>query len=94
MGPNLTLPDAMPDPLEVDVEMRVNGETRQKDNTRSLSFNVPFLISWISRYHTLYPGDVISTGTPEGMKPVVPGDVMEVIVERVGTLRNPVVAET
>ncbi len=94
MGPNLTLPDEMPDPLEVDVEMRVNGETRQKDNTRSLSFNVPFLISWISRYHTLYPGDVISTGTPEGMKPVVPGDVMEVIVERVGTLRNPVVAET
>ena len=94
IGPNLTLPDEMPDPLEVDVEMRVNGETRQKDNTRSLSFNIPFLISWISRYHTLYPGDVISTGTPEGMKPVVPGDMMEVIVEGVGILRNPVVAES
>lgn len=92
MGPNMTLPDEMPDPLHVDVEMRVNGETRQKDNTRSLTFNIPFLISWISRYHTLYPGDVISTGTPEGMKPVVPGDVMEVIVEGVGVLRNTVVA--
>jgi len=93
MGPNLTLPDEMPDPLEIDVQMRVNGEIRQSDNTRSLTFGIPFLISWISRYHTLYPGDVISTGTPEGMKPVVPGDVMEVYVERVGTLRNPVVAE-
>lgn len=93
MGPNITLPDEMPDPLEIDVEMRVNGETRQKDNTHSLTFNIPFLISWISRYHTLYPGDVISTGTPEGMKPVVPGDMMEVIVEGVGVLRNPVVAE-
>lgn len=93
MGPNLTMPDEMPDPLEVDVQMRVNGELRQSDNTRSLTFSVPYLISWISRYHTLYPGDVISTGTPEGMKPVVPGDVMEVYVERVGVLRNPVVAE-
>lgn len=93
MGPNITLPDEMPDPLHIDVEMRVNGETRQKDNTRSLTFNIPFLISWISRYHTLYPGDVISTGTPEGMKPVVPGDMMEVIIEGVGILRNPVVAE-
>lgn len=91
MGPNITLPDEMPDPLHVDVEMRVNGETRQKDNTRSLTFNIPFLISWISRYHTLYPGDVISTGTPEGMKPVAVGDIMEVVIEGVGVLRNPVV---
>ena len=92
IGPNLTLPDEMPDPLELDVEMRVNGDIRQADNTRSLTFSVPFLISWISRYHTLYPGDVISTGTPEGMKPVVPGDIMEVYVERIGVLRNPVVS--
>lgn len=92
MGPALVLPDEMPDPLEVDVEMLVNGETRQKDNTRSLTFSIPYLISWISNYHTLYPGDVISTGTPEGMKPVVPGDVMEVSVEKVGILRNPVVS--
>ncbi|MDH7601225.1 MAG: fumarylacetoacetate hydrolase family protein, partial [Armatimonadota bacterium] len=45
------------------------------------------------RFHTLYPGDVITTGTPEGMKPVFPGDVMEVVVEKVGVLRNKVVAE-
>jgi 2-keto-4-pentenoate hydratase/2-oxohepta-3-ene-1,7-dioic acid hydratase in catechol pathway len=93
MGPWIVLPDEIAPPIELDVEMRVNGEVRQKDNTRSMTFSVPYLVSWISRYHTLYPGDVISTGTPEGMKPVVPGDVMEVYVEKVGVLRNKVVAD-
>lgn len=93
MGPWLVLPDEISLPLELDIELRVNGEVRQKDNTRSMTFSVPYLISWISRFHTLYPGDVISTGTPEGMKPVLPGDVMEVVVEKVGVLRNKVVAE-
>lgn len=93
MGPFVTLTDEIEQPVELDVEMRVNGEVRQKDNTRSMTFSIPYLISWISRYHTLYPGDVISTGTPEGMKPVVPGDVMEVYVEKIGVLKNTVVAE-
>lgn len=93
MGPYVVLPDEITHPVELDVELRVNGELRQKDSTRSLTFSIPFLIGWISRYHTLYPGDIISTGTPEGMKPVVPGDVMEVYVEKIGTLTNPVVAE-
>ncbi len=93
MGPNITLTDEITHPIELEIEMRVNGELRQKDNTRNLTFSVPYLISWISRYHTLYPGDVISTGTPKGMKPVVPGDVMEASVEKIGVLRNKVVAE-
>jgi len=93
MGPVIVLPDEIQEPIELDLEMRVNGEVRQKDNTRSLMFKVPKLISYISSFHTLLPGDVISTGTPEGMKPVVPGDVMEGYVEKIGVLRNPVVAE-
>jgi len=93
MGPWVVLPDEIRMPVELDIEMRVNGQVRQKDNTRALTFKIPFLIHWISRYHTLYPGDVISTGTPEGIKPVAPGDVMEVYVEKIGILRNPVVAE-
>lgn len=93
MGPCITLPDEITHPVELNVEMHVNGETTQKDNTRSMTFNIPFLISWISRFHTLYPGDVISTGTPAGIGPVVPGDVMEVYVEKIGILRNRVVAE-
>ena len=99
MGPNITLPDEIGQPtfdgaqVELEVEMRVNGELRQKDNTRSMTFSVPYLIGWISRYHTLYPGDVITTGTPEGIAPVKPGDVMEATVEKIGTLRNKIVSE-
>lgn len=93
IGPWIVLTDEISMPVELDIEMRVNGEVRQKDNTASQTFKIPFLIHWISRYHTLYPGDIISTGTPEGMKRVTPGDVMEVYVEKIGVLRNPVVAE-
>jgi len=93
LGPWIVLPDEIQEPVELDIETRVNGEVRQKDNTRSLMFKIPYLIHWISQYHTLFPGDVISTGTPEGMKPVFPGDIMEVEIERIGILRNPVVAE-
>ena len=93
MGPYIVLSDEIQEPVELDIEMRVNGEVRQKDNTRSMMFKIPKLISYISGYHTLFPGDVISTGTPEGMKPVFPGDVMEVYVEKIGILRNPVIGE-
>lgn len=93
MGPWIVLPDEIREPIELDIETRVNGEVRQKDNTRSLMFKIPKLISYISSYHTLFPGDLISTGTPEGMKPVQVGDVMEVEIEGIGILRNPVVAE-
>lgn len=93
MGPWIVLPDEIQEPTELEIEMRVNGEIRQKDNTRNLTFKVPFIISWLSRYFTLQPGDVIATGTPEGMKPVVPGDIMEAYIEKIGVLRNPVVAE-
>ena len=93
MGPWIVLPDEVKEPIELDIETRVNGEVRQKDNTRSLMFKIPKLISYISSFHTLFPGDVISTGTPEGMKPVQVGDVMEVEIEGIGVLRNPVVAE-
>ncbi|MCL6519076.1 MAG: fumarylacetoacetate hydrolase family protein [Armatimonadetes bacterium] len=93
LGPWIVLPDEIHEPVELDIETRVNGEVRQKDNTRSLMFKIPYLIHWISQYHTLFPGDVISTGTPEGMKPVLPGDIMEVEIEKIGILRNPVVSE-
>jgi 5-oxopent-3-ene-1,2,5-tricarboxylate decarboxylase/2-hydroxyhepta-2,4-diene-1,7-dioate isomerase len=65
---------------------------KQRSNTRDLIFNVPDLIHRLSRYVTLEPGDVISTGTPSGISPIGPGDVMEAEIEKIGVLRNPVVA--
>ena len=93
MGPCITLPDEIHEPCELDLSLRVNGDTKQKSNTRNMIFNVPELIHRLSKYLTLEPGDVISTGTPEGIGPVAPGDVMEAEVERIGVLRTPVAAE-
>ncbi len=69
---------------------RVNGEVRQDGTTRDIIRNAHFLVSFISRVMTLNPGDVIMTGTPDGVGPLVPGDVCEIEIEGIGVLRNPV----
>jgi 2-keto-4-pentenoate hydratase/2-oxohepta-3-ene-1,7-dioic acid hydratase in catechol pathway len=77
----------------VGVETKVNGAVRQQGNTRDFIFALDIVIRFISEVMTLLPGDLISTGTPQGVGPVVAGDVIEVSVEGVRTLRNPVVDE-
>jgi 2-keto-4-pentenoate hydratase/2-oxohepta-3-ene-1,7-dioic acid hydratase in catechol pathway len=76
------------------VESRLNGEVRQSATSAEMIFSIPFLISFISGVMTLDPGDVIMTGTPHGVGPLKPGDVIEVEIGGVGTLRNPVTART
>jgi 2-keto-4-pentenoate hydratase/2-oxohepta-3-ene-1,7-dioic acid hydratase in catechol pathway len=73
------------------VQTRVNGEVRQSERTKDLIFNVSTIVSYVSRYVTLLPGDVIYTGTPQSTRALQPGDVVEVEVEGVGVLRNTVV---
>jgi 2-keto-4-pentenoate hydratase/2-oxohepta-3-ene-1,7-dioic acid hydratase in catechol pathway len=75
----------------VKVETRVNGEVKQSGSTKDLWFPIDRLLRHISECMTLYPGDIIATGTPAGVGPMRAGDVVEVSVEGVGTLRNPVV---
>jgi len=70
----------------------LNGKLRQSASTRSMLFPVPFLIRYVSRVMTLYPGDIITTGTPEGVGPMVPGDRVDVQIEGIGTLSNTVAA--
>ena len=77
----------------VAVETRVNGELRQNGNTRDFIFPLDFIIRYAANIMTLMPGDLIPTGTPEGVSPVVSGDVIEITVEGIGTLRNPVADE-
>jgi 2-keto-4-pentenoate hydratase/2-oxohepta-3-ene-1,7-dioic acid hydratase in catechol pathway len=79
------------DPGNVRITTRVNGEVRQDSWTRYMIFDVFELVAEASRYMTLEPGDVIATGTPPGVGPLQPGDVVEITVEGVGTLSNPVV---
>lgn len=77
----------------VQVQTRVNGELRQDGNTRDMMFSVDRILHHISQFCTLLPGDLIATGTPEGVGPLVSGDVVEVSIQGIGTLRNTVVDE-
>ena len=86
LGPWLVTADEVPDPGQLDLWLHVNGQTRQQANTRDLIFDVPRLIEFTSSFYTLQPGDVIMTGTPEGVGPVVPGDWIEAGVQGLGSL--------
>ena len=79
------------DPLDASVICRVNGSERQRGYTRDMAFDVFVLLSFISGVMTLLPGDVVATGTPEGVGPIRRGDWVEVEVPGIGVLRNPVV---
>jgi 2-keto-4-pentenoate hydratase/2-oxohepta-3-ene-1,7-dioic acid hydratase in catechol pathway len=79
------------DPADLAVELRVNGETRQAARTSQMVFGPNELVEFVSSVMTLLPGDVILTGTPAGVGPVRVGDVIEVDVEGIGVLRNPVI---
>ncbi|MCK4303523.1 MAG: fumarylacetoacetate hydrolase family protein [Candidatus Eisenbacteria sp.] len=91
MGPYLVPRDAVSDAHNLELELKVNGEVRQRSNTSKMVFKIPEVISFISSHMTLLPGDIILTGTPEGISPLVPGDVVEATIENIGTLRNRVV---
>jgi len=76
------------DPADVKIKTFLNGKLRQSSSTKNLIFPVPFLVRHISRIMTLYPGDVITTGTPAGIGPMQPGDKVDVQIEGIGTLSN------
>jgi 2-keto-4-pentenoate hydratase/2-oxohepta-3-ene-1,7-dioic acid hydratase in catechol pathway len=80
------------DPSSLSIECRVNAELRQASNTAHMMYDVPTLLSYISCVMTLYPGDMIMTGTPGGTSPIYPGDYVEIFIEGIGALRNPVIA--
>jgi 2,4-diketo-3-deoxy-L-fuconate hydrolase len=91
LGPFLVTKDEIPDPHALRLTLKVNGETRQDSNTSDLIFNIPFLVSYVSQFMTLMPGDVISTGTPSGVglgfkppKYLKHGDVVEVEISGLG----------
>ena len=81
------------DPSDAAIETRVNGAVRQTSRTSAMVFSPAFLVAYVSRMMTLMPGDLILTGTPAGVGPLSAGDVVEVEIEGVGVLRNPVAKE-
>ena len=100
MGPYLVTSDEIADPLDLELEMKVNGESRQKANTGEMIFKIPEIVEVLSSGMTMEQGDIVATGTPSGVGSargpeglLKPGDLVEAWVERIGSLRNRVVAE-
>jgi len=87
LGPWLVTADEIPNPGQLDLQIAVNGEQRQKSNTSRLILSVPELIELASSFYTLYPGDVIFTGTPEGVSPIESGDEIVATIDKIGTMR-------
>ncbi len=99
LGPWLVTADEVGDPQSLELQTRVNGVVRQHGTTADMIYTVAETIAWISRFTTLQPGDLIATGTPSGVGAatgtfLAPGDVVEVEIEQLGVLRNPVGAAT
>ena len=100
IGPWLVTPDEVPDPQNLSMWLTVNGESRQQGSTTTMIFGVNFIVAYLSQFMTLYPGDVISTGTPPGvgvgMKPpkfLRAGDVVELGIEGLGIQRQHVIKD-
>lgn len=91
IGPCIVPAGSIDDPHNLDITLRVNGEIRQRSNTSKMIFKIPKIIAYISKYMTLNCGDIISTGTPEGISALKDGDIVEVEISQIGVLRNFVV---
>ena len=86
LGPWLVTADEIPDPSNLDLSITVNGDLRQKANTRDMILGVPELIEFASSFYTLFPGDVLLSGTPEGVGPIHAGDVLHAHIDRIGDM--------
>ena len=87
MGPYMVTADSVTDPNNLDFELTVNGETRQKANTSDLIIGIADLIVFASAYYTLMPGDLLMTGTPDGVGPIKPGDVIDARIDQLGSMQ-------
>ncbi|MFM8556738.1 MAG: fumarylacetoacetate hydrolase family protein [Betaproteobacteria bacterium] len=87
LGPWLVTADEIGDPGNLALELSVNGELRQRSNTQLLVYDVPKLIEYASAWYTLNPGDIILTGTPDGVGPVKPGDIIHASIEKIGDFK-------
>jgi 2-keto-4-pentenoate hydratase/2-oxohepta-3-ene-1,7-dioic acid hydratase in catechol pathway len=90
LGPWMLTADEVRRPVRLPLECRVNGRIRQKANTKDLVFDIPTIIEFVTKHITLEPGDVVSTGTPDGIGPIKHGDSMVCRIQGLGELRNPV----
>ena len=93
IGPRIASVEEIQDPHNLKIELKVNGDVKQSSNTKHLLFKIPDLMEYITSLFTMEPGDIVATGTPSGISPILPGDLIEATIENIGTLTNKVILE-
>ena len=93
IGPRIVACSEISDPHNLLIQLDVNSETRQLSNTKHLLFKIPQMLEYLSKYVTLKKGDIVATGTPGGISPIQPGDVLEASIEKIGTIKHEVILE-
>jgi len=93
IGPQLTPCNEIEDPYNLDIQLMINGEIRQKSNTKNMIFKVSETLAYLSKFITLVPGDIIATGTPSGVGPIHPGELIEASIEQIGKITHKVILE-
>ena len=93
IGPIIVPFDEIKDPHNLNIQLKVKGETRQQSNTKHMIFKIPEILAYLSKFITLVPGDIVATGTPSGVGPIVPGDNIEASIDQIGTIVHKVILE-
>jgi len=91
IGPKIVSFSEIEDPHNLNIELKVNGEIRQQSNTKHMIFKIPEILAYLSKFVTLVPGDIVATGTPSGVSPIQPGDVIEASIDQIGTITHKVI---
>ena len=93
IGPKIVPSSEISDPHNLSIQLKVNGEVRQFSNTKHMLFKIPQILEYLSKFVTLERGDIIATGTPSGISPIQPGDILEASIENIGIIRHEVILE-
>ena len=93
IGPKIVPFNDIEDPHNLNIELSINGDFRQQSNTKYMIFKIPEILSYISKFLTLFTGDIVATGTPGGVGPIQPGDSIEASIEKIGSISHKVILE-
>jgi len=91
IGPRIVPCSEIEDPHNLNLQLKINGETRQQSNTKYMIFKIPEILAFLSNFFTLFPGDIVATGTPSGVGPIQPGDIIEASIEQIGKITHKVI---
>ncbi|MFX0006636.1 MAG: fumarylacetoacetate hydrolase family protein [Promethearchaeota archaeon] len=93
IGPRVVPRDEIVDPHNLSINLKINGEIRQQSNTKHMIFKIPEVLAFLSKFITFTPDDIVATGTPNGVGPIQPGDLIEASIEKIGKITHKVVLE-